>query len=211
MDTHATYSKIKREIDTRLAEFAQSANNGQSILTEAVFCLCTPQSDAHKCWNAAIEVMRLFRSNYLPLDVAEKTLREYGVRFHKTKAMRIHKLFFDDDSLAKLSPTILVSMCTIVGIAKTRDYLAESINGWGLKEASHFLRNIGFSDDVCILDRHILRNLLRLKIINEIPKLSKKKYHEIEQKMIKYAHKIKVPVAALDLVFWYNAKEEIFK
>lgn len=38
------------------------------------------------------------------------------------------------------------------------------------KEASHFLRNVGFGEDVAILDRHILRNLERLAVIDEIPK-----------------------------------------
>lgn len=52
------------------------------------------------------------------------------------------------------------------------------------KEASHFLRNVGFGEDVAILDRHILRNLERLAVIDEIPKtLSPKLYLEIEDRL----------------------------
>ena len=83
----------------------------------------------------------------------------------------------------------------------------------GYKEASHFLRNIGFADDLAILDRHILKNLKIFGIIEEIPKsLSKKKYLEIEKAMKKFAiEKVKVPVAHLDFLFWYLFNGEIFK
>ena len=50
---------------------------------------------------------------------------------------------------------------------KKRDFLIENVKGLGLKEASHFLRNIGYKN-LAILDRHILKNLLKLKIIDEI-------------------------------------------
>ena len=49
-----------------------------------------------------------------------------------------------------------------------RNFIAENVKGYGLKEASHFLRNIGKSDNqIAILDRHILRNLKALDIIEE--------------------------------------------
>lgn len=51
------------------------------------------------------------------------------------------------------------------------------------KEASHFLRNVGFGEDIAILDRHILKNLVKLEVINELPKtLTPKLYLEIEEK-----------------------------
>ena len=41
--------------------------------------------------------------------------------------------------------------------------------GLGYKEASHFLRNIGLSEDIPILDRHILKNLVLLGAIDKVP------------------------------------------
>jgi N-glycosylase/DNA lyase len=82
----------------------------------------------------------------------------------------------------------------------------------GYKEASHFLRNIGFADDLAILDRHILKNLKIFGIIEEIPKsLSKKKYLEIEEKMRNLANEVNIPVSHLDLLFWSKETGEIFK
>jgi N-glycosylase/DNA lyase len=206
-ETLAAYRKIKSQIDVRLKEFENVWSNGSNadVLTELIFCLCTPQSDAHKCWGAAQELKNNVKNN---LQVGQ-ILKKHGVRFHNTKALRIESAYHNWQAATK---TVVESLKALSGDAITfRDTIADAVNGFGLKEASHFLRNIGMGNDICILDRHILRNLVRLGVIAEIPKLNKKKYHEVEQKMIAYAQKIKVPVAALDLVFWYNAKGEIFK
>lgn len=199
MNVYETYLSIKPQIDVRLKEF----ENNREVLREGLFCLCTPQTDAHKAWNAVAKLNK----NLTEGEVAA-ILKVFGVRFHKTKAKRIIKYFKE----ALDYSTIQFYLDLIFGSVKDlRDMLAKSISGWGLKEASHFLRNIGFGNDICILDRHILRNLKELKIIKEIPKLNKKTYHKIENEMIVYAKKVNVPVAALDLVFWWNSKGEIFR
>ena len=82
----------------------------------------------------------------------------------------------------------------------------------GYKEASHFLRNIGFGDDIAILDRHILKHLVGNKVIPEVPKsLTGKKYLEIEQKMKEFANSTGIPFGHLDLVWWSEETGEIFK
>jgi len=82
----------------------------------------------------------------------------------------------------------------------------------GYKEASHFLRNIGFGENLAILDRHILRNLHRLHVLNEIPKyLTAKKYLAIEGKMRQFADDVKIQMSHLDLLLWYRETGGIFK
>ncbi|MDM7912425.1 MAG: DNA lyase, partial [Methanotrichaceae archaeon] len=82
----------------------------------------------------------------------------------------------------------------------------------GYKEASHFLRNIGLGGDLAILDRHILKNLALLGVIDGIPASpSKKMYLEIESKMIEFSRKAKIPMSHLDLLLWYKEAGEIFK
>jgi len=95
---------------------------------------------------------------------------------------------------------------------KKREWLVNNINGIGYKEASHFLRNIGFGNEIAILDRHILRTLKSIKIIDEVPEsLSKKRYLTIEEKMRNFSKAINIPMDQLDLLFWYRAKGEVFK
>ena len=80
------------------------------------------------------------------------------------------------------------------------------------KEAGHFLRNVGFGSEVAILDRHILRNLVRLEIIEEIPKtISPKVYLEIEKKLKIFCEEVKIPMDEMDLLLWYLEAGEIFK
>ncbi|MDI6861685.1 MAG: DNA lyase, partial [Caldisericia bacterium] len=84
--------------------------------------------------------------------------------------------------------------------------------GIGLKEASHFLRNVGLGDNFAILDRHILKNLKEIGIIDKIPKnLSKKMYKEIEEKMRRFSDEIKLNMKYLDFILWYKETREVFK
>jgi N-glycosylase/DNA lyase len=93
-----------------------------------------------------------------------------------------------------------------------REWLVRNIKGLGYKEASHFLRNIGFGDRIAILDRHILRNLVHFDVIQEIPtSMSRSGYMQIEQKMAEFAREIHIPLAHLDLLLWYKETGEIFK
>ena len=74
------------------------------------------------------------------------------------------------------------------------------------------LRNLGFGENIAILDRHILKNLKELNVIEEIPKsISEKKYYEIEEKMREYSKFSKIKMDELDLVLWYKQTGEIFK
>ena len=76
----------------------------------------------------------------------------------------------------------------------------------GLKEASHFLRNIGKSNNqIAILDRHILRNL-RVEGVK-----SRKDYFEIEKMFLKRASDEGVTADELDLIWWSKENGEVFK
>lgn len=202
----ATYNKTKSSIEERLAEFKETWYSG-SILTELVFCLCTPQTNAHKGWEAATQIMLL---KHQSSEAIAKTLRANGVRFHNVKSTRIAVALgeYTDTSLRSLIENIAMKGN---GVRMARDFIANSVSGLGMKEASHFMRNIGFVSDVAILDRHILRRLADNKVIDSIPKLKKSTYLEIESKMTDFSRQCKVPLGALDLVFWYQSKGEIFK
>lgn len=76
--------------------------------------------------------------------------------------------------------------------------------GIGPKQASLFLRNIGYCDKMAVLDMHVLRylffiGLLRMQI-KSIPNLFK--YEQLEEKFRAYAKSISVPVTTLDIAIW---------
>jgi len=82
----------------------------------------------------------------------------------------------------------------------------------GLKEASHFLRNTGRGEDLAILDRHILRNLIRHGVLRRLPRtLTARRYLDIETRTERFSNEIGIPMSALDLLFWSRETGEIFK
>lgn len=199
------YALRKNAIIERLQEFEQLWLRGdeEEIFGELAFCLLTPQSKAKICWNAILKLKEtdlLLKGNF---DRVEKEL--YGVRFKERKALYIvgARIFFPLKPLIKQQSD---------NIYKCREWLVNNIKGIGYKEAGHFLRNIGLGENLTILDRHILKNLNLLNVIEEIPNsLTKAKYMQIEKSMKDFALQIDIPVLHLDMVFWSKETGEIFK
>ena len=214
--TQATIAQIKKihvqieqDIESRLQEFKQIwlSSSDEHIFAELVFCIFTPQSKAKSCWKA---VERL-RKNNLLMNGSQQEIASTitGVRFHNTKAERVirarHQFF---EGCQKLKSTI----SEFSNPKEAREWLVQNINGLGYKESSHFLRNIGMGAELAILDRHILRNLVSLGIINEIPaSISRKNYLEIEENVSIFSKKHGIPMDHLDLLLWYKEAGEIFK
>lgn len=98
------------------------------------------------------------------------------------------------------------------GIAR-RDWLAKEprIKGLGYKEASHFLRNIGFSGHA-ILDKHVLRCLAEVGVVDSAkPPTTRDHYLRLEEKLKRFAREIKIDFDELDLVLWSMKTGEILK
>ncbi|MEW6570321.1 MAG: N-glycosylase/DNA lyase [Nitrospirota bacterium] len=200
----------KEEIVSRLKEFEQIWRYGteEDIFSELAFCIFTPQSRAKSCWNA---ILALKNQNLLLTGTPDAiSKRLYGVRFHNKKGeylVRARELFSHNGHIA-----IKSFLSRFRDIYSCRDWMVENIKGLGYKEASHFLRNIGFGEKIAILDRHILRNLKRLKVIEKIPEsLSKAKYLDMEKKMGNLARNLHIPLSHLDLLLWFKETGEIFK
>ena len=187
MKLREEYDKVKSIIESRLDEFRKISPD--EYFKDLAFCLCTPQSKAKSCWLAVEELNR----KDFDRSVVRNVLQKHGVRFCNNKSKYILEVRGKDLEL-------------------DREWLVKNIKGLGMKEASHFLRNIGKGEELAILDRHILKNLVRLEVIDNIPNtLSKKKYLDIENKMKDFSKKIDIPLAHLDLLLWSLETGEIFK
>ncbi|MGQ9818975.1 MAG: 8-oxoguanine DNA glycosylase [Candidatus Kapaibacteriales bacterium] len=192
------YEKFKDTILIRLHEFASVPIN--EYFWELCFCLLTPSTRADN----AIKVVNILREKnffakkFDPTSVLRNS--NHYVRFHNVKAKRLLKAVEQWDLISPLlvdknnSPQFL------------RKKLVEMVDGLGMKEASHFLRNIGFKG-LAVLDRHILKNLNDYRVIvyrrNNIS--SMKRYLEIEAKFQSFANFLGIGMEELDLLFW--AKE----
>ncbi|MCL7385859.1 MAG: N-glycosylase/DNA lyase [Thaumarchaeota archaeon] len=205
-DTVSNYLKIyeerREEIEARLREFKEVLRKSdEEVFAELCFCICTPQTRARAA-DAAISIMKE-ESTLLNGDekyIAD-ILRKNGVRFPESKARYI--------VAARAYLRALKSLPS--DAYRAREWLVKNIKGLGYKEASHFLRNIGY-EGLAILDRHILRGMKEVGVIKEVPKnLTKRTYLELEKKFIQLANDLGMRPEALDLVMWADKTGEVFK
>jgi N-glycosylase/DNA lyase len=211
MELQSLYSPVKSLIETRLSEFKRLWKRGsqKDIFSELIFCLLTPQSKAKSCDHA---VGCLLEKDLVLNGTQRQIAKELRTktRFHNNKAGYIIEA---RRSFTYKGEIIIKDKIDAFRNPKdTREWLTANVKGLGLKEASHFLRNIGKGEKLAILDRHILRNLVSLGVILEVPKsISRKKYFEIEERMIEFSRRIGIPLAHLDLLLWYKETGEVFK
>lgn len=205
------YFEKKYDIEKRLKEFKEVWEKGSNkdIHVELSFCILTPQSKAVNAWKA----ITTLRDNGLLFNGTAEEMVEYLniVRFKNNKAKYLVELReqMTDEKGKIITKDFFSKMKTV---NEKREWIVNNIKGMAWKEAGHFLRNVGFGDEVAILDRHILKNLVRLQVIDEIPKtLTKKIYLEIEEKMKKYCQETGIPMDSFDLLLWYLEAGEIFK
>ena len=196
------FTARKESIRKRLDEFARV--RPEEHFYELMYCLLTPQSTAVHA-GLAVEKLRAVRTMQTAADVAA-VLREKDsyIRFHNTKAKHLKKL-------ETQFPDIAAALSNGRSTRELRDWLVENVNGLGWKEASHFLRNIGHRD-LAILYRHILRNLKRHGVIRTIPKtMTRRRYLDIEEKLLGFSRAIAITTDELDLLFWSRETGEILK
>ena len=190
------------EIRRRLHDFSNVPK--EEYFYELIYCVLTPQSSAVNA-GKAIRLMKLqdlFHTDTDPGPFLHQ--KDFYIRFHKTKAKRIL-------TIKEQFPVIERHLSNGTLSTELREWLIKNVNGLGWKEASHFLRNIGHRN-LAILDRHILKNLLRFGVIRSRPKtLTPKDYQSIELKFKKFSEAVGIPIDELDLLFWCMETGEILK
>lgn len=205
------YKEKQKEIEKRLKEFKEIWERGsnEDIHAELSFCILTPQSKAVNAWKA----ITTLRENGLLFNGSAEDIVEYLniVRFKNNKAKYLVAL---REQMQNEKGEIITKdfFNSITDVKEKREWIVKNIKGMAYKEAGHFLRNVGFGKEIAILDRHILKNLVKLEVIEDVPKaLTPKLYLEIEEKMKAYCKFISIPMDSLDLLLWYKEAGEIFK
>lgn len=201
-ELHAHFQERKDLIRSRIHEFSRVRPD--QYYYELAYCLLTPQSSAV---NAGKAVEALTALDYFAKDFDASPIladRRHYIRFHNTKAKNLCE--------AKMRfPEISAALANGGTGEEIRAWLTEHVHGLGWKEASHFLRNIGYRN-LAILDRHILKNLKRHKVLRSIPRtLTPGRYAAIERKFAAFAETVGITMDELDLLFWSNETGIILK
>jgi N-glycosylase/DNA lyase len=212
-----TIDKIKRahadrktEIRARLQEFEAVWASGSDarLWEEMVFCFFTGGCSA-RMGLRSVEAVRP-----LLLTGTHEELMNALVGRHRYPRARAGYIVASRDFLE--ADCRLELRCRLEGFADPlarRDWLVKEkrIKGLGYKEASHFLRNIGLKG-YAILDKHILRSLAELKIIDDPkPPNTRSKYLTTEERLKNLATLTGIDFDELDLVLWSMKTGEILK
>jgi N-glycosylase/DNA lyase len=204
------YQKVKKQIRERLLEFREVwKESDERIFEEMAFCFCTPQSNARSCFSAVDVLVKtgiLLRGDQTSIS---QRLRG-NVRFHNNKSKYIieaRNMFTDSAGRLRIKEMLHHHDPLVL-----REWLVSNVKGLGYKEAGHFLRNIGMGENIAILDRHILKNMVKYGVIPEVPKaITKRSYLDLEDKFRQFSRQVGIPMAELDLLFWSQETGEIFK
>ena len=185
------------------------SNDDERLFEELCFCILTANTSAEMGMKAIDRIRYLiidgsaeemskslegvYRFNNLRPAYIAHTRNYLQEKFNFKLKQRIESLKDDKEAL--------------------RDFFAfnDGIKGLGYKEASHFLRNIGFKG-YAILDKHILNSLFEFGIIGELKRPSTgNRYRDMEQKTRLFSDEIGIPMDELDLLFWSRRNGKILK
>ncbi|MEM2136610.1 MAG: N-glycosylase/DNA lyase [Candidatus Methanomethylicia archaeon] len=196
---------IKNIIEERVREFIENRyGDNERWFMELTYCILVANTSAKsglKCIEELKKDRTLFDGS---AEEIEHVLRKAGYRYPRKRSEYISE-----------SREIIKKIRYHVENAKDSEYrrmwLIKNVKGLGMKESSHFLRNIGYFN-YAIIDRHIIKILKRYEIIDlNIGKLNAKKYLEIEEILKSLAAKIDLEPGILDLYLWYMDTGEILK
>jgi len=194
-------SETKKIIDDRINEFKNiNKNSNDELFNEMCFCILTANYNAEKTIKIQNDIGNSFCEG--SKETLCNKLKEYGHRFPNARA--------DYITCSRMYKNKLDHIINNTNQKPLREWVVKNIKGLGLKEASHFLRNIGF-DDYAIIDFHIVDLLVKYDIIQRPKTLTKNKYLEIEETLRKIAEKTNLTLAELDLYLWYMETGKILK
>lgn len=170
----------------------QSDLTARYIFYNLCFCLCAPQTT----FDANTEVQdRIVERNYFEKPIPDEEMHEIlkPVRFYRRKTKALQKMrdgFYE----------IRSKMIRHIPPKQKRDWLVENVWGMGMKAASHLLRNLGFGQNLAIVDTHVLKFLR----IENWPS-SKKAYGEVEQKLEEVVEVCGLDcMCQLDVIIWQH-------
>jgi len=204
------YLNKRREIRERLREFRNVGRTGshQRLFEELTFCIYTAGASARMGLRSVESVRSVLMNGSMQdlrkaLSGSHRFPNARGAYVFETREyLREHCGLRLDEALGSLESS-----------DERRDFLAanRAVRGIGYKEASHFLRNIGYRG-YAILDKHLLSRLTEFEVIESPkPPLTKKQYVATEESVKHFADAIGIDFDELDLLLWYTKTGEILK
>ena len=219
------YNETKDLIDNKKTEFLKFQNETEdNIFKELCFCILAANFSAE----GSLRIQQLLDNKLITLNEEElanalknlhrfpNTRARYIIEARKLKheiwkkIQELKKELKEIKDLESKNYEVKNTESKRIKLKEFRAWLVKNVKGLGMKEASHFLRNIGFFD-FAIIDYHIIDLLYKFNIIERPKTLTKTKYLEIETILRRISEKVNLPLGLLDLVLWHLETGKIIK
>lgn|SRR5215813_3804533 len=202
----------RKEIRRRLREFREVWQSGSDdrLWEELVYCIFTAGASA-KMGLRAVRAVKPLLQDGTQQALTDALTQPPAYRFYNVRAAHLVKT--REYLRASISMELRKQLKQIRDPFDRRDWLARTpgITGLGYKEASHFLRNVGFRG-YGILDKHIIRSLNELGVVDSPkPPTTRGRYLENETRMRDFASKVEIDFDELDLALWSMKTGEVLK
>jgi len=188
------------------SRFSDASEVWQSLL----FCILSSQvrtSIAARATTAVLTEVPFFKAMLSSREVYWETKRillrkDIGHRFPEVRSRQISYSWF---SFAQIKDELYNYLDAFRTDVAARDAVMQLFPGLGLKQASMFLRDIGFSDRLCVIDTHVLWYCAHVG--NKYRgALTPKKYLEIENYLLNQSDGFGVAPNLLDSAIWVAVK-----
>jgi len=199
-------SDVRDQVQSRLECFKGFVDKpSEEWFSELCFCILTANSKA----STAISIQEeLGPEGFICKSQGFicSCIRRNKHRFHNNKSRYIVEARKHRHHLKSI-----LSSLALKDQREAREWLVKNVKGLGYKEASHFLRNVGYHD-LAILDRHILNIMHDYGFLKELVKPTKRdKYLEIEGCFRSIADKLRMSLAEVDFYMWYMRTGKVLK
>lgn len=204
------YLNKRREIRKRLREFKAVGRSGshERLFEELTFCIFTAGASARMGLRSVESVRSVLISG------STQDIQRAITGRHRFPNARGAYVFETREYLRQQCGLRLgEALSSFKSSDERRDFLAANreVRGIGYKEASHFLRNIGYRG-YAILDKHLLSRLTEFEVIESPkPPSTKRQYVATEESVKHFADAIGIDFDELDLLLWYTKTGEILK
>ncbi len=195
------HNEVAKVVAERMQQFQQCFESEETVFSELCFCIVTANNRAVAGLRVQEAIDAGF-SNWTQQALSELLLKSNS-RFHINKGKYLMEAIKHKNVKAVLQQ--------MQNEFEMREWLVKNVKGIGYKEASHFLRNIGFKK-LAILDRHIMRVMQKHGLIDDVPKpITRTKYLEMEKKLSSLAKATCITQAELDLYLWFMQTGKVLK
>jgi N-glycosylase/DNA lyase len=199
-----------RDIRRRLAEFqaVRRQASDERFWEELVFCIFTAGASA-RMGLRSVEAVRALLAEGTQEELARALDKKHRYPNSRSGYIVVTRDYLRADCGMRLRERLE----SFDDPFARRDWLARErrIKGLGYKEASHYLRNVGFRG-YAILDKHILRSLAELGVLESpTPPTTRARYLDIEEALRRFAARLAIDFDELDLVLWSMKTGEILK